>query len=44
MENNVELEKFSIGIGDRFGKECLAQLEAVNQAKRSGVNLGTSME
>jgi len=39
MENNVELEKFSIGIGDRFGKECIAQLEAVNQAKKLGVNL-----
>lgn len=35
----MELEKYSIGIGDRFGKECLAQLKAVNQAKKLGVNL-----
>ncbi len=39
MENKVELEKFSVGIGDRFGKECLAQLNAVNQAKQFGVDL-----
>ena len=37
--DKVELEKFSVGVGDRFGKECLAQLEAVNKAKKLGVNL-----
>jgi tagaturonate epimerase len=33
----MQLEKYSIGIGDRFGKEGLAQLAAVQQAERAGV-------
>jgi tagaturonate epimerase len=31
------IDKFSIGIGDRFGKEGLAQLGAIQQAERAGV-------
>jgi hypothetical protein len=31
------IEKYSIGIGDRFGKEGLAQLGAIQQAERAGV-------
>lgn len=33
----MEIEKFSIGIGDRFGRQGLAQLRAVQQAERAGV-------
>ena len=32
----MQIEKYSIGIGDRFGKEGLAQLRAVQQAERAG--------
>jgi len=32
----LEIEKYSIGIGDRFGKEGLAQLRAVQQAEKAG--------
>ncbi len=35
----VKLEKYSIGIGDRFGKECAPQLEAVQLARQNGVEL-----
>jgi hypothetical protein len=35
----VQLEKCSFGIGDRFGKECRAQLTAIAKAKELGVNL-----
>ena len=33
----MKIEKYSIGIGDRFGKEGLAQLAAVIKAERDGV-------
>lgn len=33
------LEKYSIGTGDRFGKEASAQLSAVMEAKKKGVDL-----
>ena len=33
----MRIEKYSIGIGDRFGKEGLAQLGAIQQAERAGV-------
>lgn len=33
----MTLEKFSIGVGDRFGHECSAQLEALQLAERDGV-------
>jgi hypothetical protein len=32
----LEIEKLSIGIGDRFGRQGLAQLRAVQQAERAG--------
>ena len=32
----LQIEKYSIGIGDRFGKQGLAQLRAVQQAERAG--------
>ncbi len=35
----MKLEKYSLGIGDRFGKECMPQLEAVRLAQRIGVEL-----
>jgi len=33
----MQIEKFSLGIGDRFGREGLAQLRAVQQAEKAGV-------
>jgi hypothetical protein len=33
----MRIEKFSLGIGDRFGREGLAQLRAVQQAEKAGV-------
>jgi tagaturonate epimerase len=33
----MQIEKYSIGIGDRFGQEGVAQLGAVQQAERAGV-------
>ncbi|HEY4013606.1 MAG TPA: tagaturonate epimerase family protein [Polyangiaceae bacterium] len=33
----MRIEKYSIGIGDRFGKEGLAQLRALQQAEARGV-------
>jgi tagaturonate epimerase len=33
----MQIEKYSIGIGDRFGKEGVAQLGAIQQAERAGV-------
>jgi hypothetical protein len=35
----MELERFSIGIGDRFGFECAAQLRALQQASGSGIRI-----
>ena len=32
----LTIEKYSIGIGDRFGKQGLAQLRAVQQAEKAG--------
>jgi tagaturonate epimerase len=32
----VELEKYSIGIGDRFGYQCVAQLQALQKAAAKG--------
>jgi len=32
----MQIEKYSIGIGDRFGRQGLAQLRAVQQAERAG--------
>src|SRR5882724_215313 len=32
----MNIEKFSIGIGDRFGKEGSAQLRAVQKAEQAG--------
>jgi hypothetical protein len=36
MRELLEIEKYSIGIGDRFGKEGLAQLAAVQKAEKAG--------
>ena len=33
----MELEKYSFGIGDRFGFECAAQLRAIQKSAASGV-------
>lgn len=33
----MELEKYSVGIGDRFGREGAAQLRALQQAESAGV-------
>jgi hypothetical protein len=33
----MQIEKFSLGIGDRFGREGLAQLRAIQQAEKAGV-------
>ena len=35
----MELEKYSIGVGDRFGFECAAQLRALQKAAASGVRI-----
>lgn len=35
----MELEKYSIGIGDRFGREGAAQLRALQQAEAAGVSV-----
>ena len=32
----MQIEKFSIGIGDRFGQEGLAQLRALQKAEQNG--------
>ena len=32
----MNIEKYSIGIGDRFGKEGSAQLRAVQKAEQAG--------
>jgi tagaturonate epimerase len=39
MEMRMELEKFSIGIGDRFGPECAAQLRALQKAAADGLTI-----
>lgn len=35
----MELEKYSIGIGDRFGFQCAAQLRAIQKAVGSGIRI-----
>jgi tagaturonate epimerase len=35
----MKLEKFSMGIGDRFGYECTAQLRALQKASESGIRI-----
>ncbi|HET9130579.1 MAG TPA: tagaturonate epimerase family protein, partial [Terriglobia bacterium] len=35
----MKLEKFTLGVGDRFGHEGCAQLKALQQAAREGVNI-----
>ncbi len=35
----MKLEKYSFGIGDRFGQQGLAQLEALIKAKEAGVEI-----
>lgn len=35
----MELEKYSLGIGDRFGQQGIAQLKALIRAKERGVDL-----
>jgi len=36
---SVQLEKYSLGVGDRFGHQGKAQLQAVISAKADGVNI-----
>src|SRR3954451_10937899 len=33
----MQIERYSLGIGDRFGREGLAQLLAVQQAEKAGI-------
>jgi tagaturonate epimerase len=35
----MELEKYSMGIGDRFGFQCSAQLRALQKAAESGIRI-----
>ncbi len=35
----MELEKYSMGIGDRFGFQCAAQLRALQKAAASGIRI-----
>ncbi len=35
----MRLEKYSFGIGDRFGRQGMAQLKAIRQARAAGINL-----
>ena len=35
----MKLEKYSFGIGDRFGQQGLAQLEALIKAKEAGIEI-----
>jgi len=35
----MKLEKYSFGIGDRFGQQGLAQLEALIKAKEEGIEI-----
>ena len=35
----MKLEKYSMGIGDRFGKECIPQLKAIHLAWQNGIPL-----
>ena len=35
----MELEKYSFGVGDRFGRQAKAQLQAVIEANKSGINI-----
>jgi hypothetical protein len=39
MECAMELEKYSMGIGDRFGCECAAQLRALQNAATKGIHI-----
>jgi tagaturonate epimerase len=39
MEEIMELEKYSMGIGDRFGPECTAQLRALQKAAADGLRI-----
>ena len=35
----MKLEKFTLGVGDRFGREGVAQLAALQKAARAGVEI-----
>jgi hypothetical protein len=35
----MELKKYSMGIGDRFGRECAAQLRALQKAAAKGIQI-----
>ncbi|MDP8998479.1 MAG: tagaturonate epimerase family protein [Myxococcota bacterium] len=35
----MKIEKYSVGIGDRFGKEGVAQLQALQTAEQNGVSI-----
>jgi hypothetical protein len=37
LSAGISLERFSIGIGDRFGREGVAQLAALEAARRDGI-------
>ena len=35
----MKLAKYSIGVGDRFGRQASAQLDAIMQARRAGIDV-----
>ena len=39
MHRMLKIEKFSLGIGDRFGREGLAQIRAIQAAQQAGVQI-----
>ena len=39
----MKLEKYSFGIGDRFGKEGRAQLRALLKAREKGIKVGANV-
>lgn len=39
MEMSMILEKYSIGVGDRFGQQGAAQLRAIQQAEQRGIKI-----
>ena len=40
----MKIEKYSVGIGDRFGKEGLAQLRAFQMAEEQGAAVVPGVE
>ncbi len=43
-KKKMRLEKYSFGMGDRFGKEGIAQLQAIREDQRPGSRSDAGME